>query len=120
MEIPDKLVIFGRVYDVQDVSPSQLSGGILGQAAYRDGVIYLDESTDLALKLSTMWNEAINVVQQDLHGFVDDSQARWIALFVHNFLIQNPEVLECYLGGIEHPSLFDDDDNEETNKSDQP
>ena len=113
MEIPERLVIFGRVYDVQNVSPSQLSQGIIGQTAYRDGVIYLDESTDLALKLNAMWNEAISVAQQDLHGFVDESQARWIGLFVHNFLIQNPEILECYLGGIEHSSLFDDENDED-------
>jgi hypothetical protein len=111
MEIPEKLVIFGRMYDVRDVSPSQLSEGVIGQTAYRDGVIYLDESTDLALKLNAMWNEAISVAQQDLHGFVDESQARWIGLFIHNFLIQNPEILECYLGGIEQSSLFDDDNN---------
>ena len=41
MQIPEELTIFGRTYDVCDVDPIHACEGILGMAAYRDGVIYL-------------------------------------------------------------------------------
>jgi len=100
MEIPDQVVIFGRSYEVKDISPFQMSEGILGQAAYRDGVIYVDHGTDLALMLTTLWHEAAHIAQQELHGSIDEAQARWIALFVHNLLLDNPDILECYLTGF--------------------
>jgi len=96
MQIPTEIVIFGRTYHVTDVSPFQSSEGILGQAAYRDGVIYIDENLDKALSLSTLWHEAVHIAQQEVLGIVDEVQARWIALFVHNFLLDNPNVVECY------------------------
>lgn len=112
MEIPGEVVIFGRNYDVSDVSPFQCSEGILGQAAYRDGVIYIDENMDLALTLSTLWHEAAHIAQQEILGTIDEGQARWISLFVHNFLIQNPQVLECYLSGLETDSFDDEEDTD--------
>jgi hypothetical protein len=100
MGIPSEVVIFGRTYEVTDVSPLQSSEGVLGQAAYRDGVIYLDESMDMSLTLSTLWHEAAHIAQQEVLGTMDEAQARWIALVVHNFLILNPQVLECYFEGL--------------------
>ena len=84
MQIPNELVIFGRAYDVRDVCPIQCSEGVLGLAAYREGVIYLDENMDMALSLITLWHEAVHIAQQEILGTIDESQARWIALFVHS------------------------------------
>jgi hypothetical protein len=97
MNIPDELVIFGRTYRVLEVSPIHASEGVLGLAAYREGAIYLDSGLDPNLGLSTMWHEAFHIAQQDMLGTCDEDQARWFALFVHNFLIHNPEVFECYV-----------------------
>jgi len=100
MELPKEIMIFGRTYDIQDLCPIHVSEGLLGLAAYRDGVIYLDGSMDMALSLSTLWHEAIHVAQQDIFGNIDESQARWMSLFVHDFLVHNPEVLEFYMQGL--------------------
>ena len=89
MGIPTEVVIFGRTYDVSDVSPFQCSEGILGQAAYRDGIIYIDENVDMALSLNTLWHEAVHIAQQEILGTVDEAQARWVALF-----------MECYYQGL--------------------
>jgi len=97
MQIPSEIVILGRAYAVSDVSPVQCSEGVLGQAAYRDGVIYLDRSLDTSLTLSTLWHEAVHIAQQEILGTIDEAQARWVALFVHNFLMDNPSIMECYL-----------------------
>lgn len=105
MHIPDELSIFGRTYDVRDVCPIQCSEGVLGLAAYREGVIYLDENMDMALSLITLWHEAAHIAQQEILGTIDESQARWIALFVHMFLVQNPEILECYRNALLQTSL---------------
>jgi hypothetical protein len=96
MQIPDELMIFGRSYKVLEVSPIHVSEGVLGLASYREGAIYLDLSLDPALSLNTMWHEALHIAQQDMLGTTDEDQARWLALFVHNFLIHNPAMLECY------------------------
>lgn len=100
MEIPGKVNIFGRSYVVSDTSPHQFAEGILGSAAYRDGIIYLDENLDLSLTLSTLWHEAIHMAQQEILGTIDEAQARWVSLFVHDFLVHNPEVIECYRYGL--------------------
>lgn len=96
MNPPDTVVIFGRRYAIDRISPYQSSEGILGLAAYRDGMIYLDRDLDLALMLSTLWHEAAHIAQQELLGAADEAQARWIALFVHNVLVDNPRIAECY------------------------
>jgi hypothetical protein len=96
MQIPDELVIFGRSYKVLEVSPIHVSEGVLGLASYREGAIYLDLSLDPALSLNTMWHEALHIAQQDMLGTSDEDQARWLALFVHNFLVHNPAMLACY------------------------
>ncbi|HMK34568.1 MAG TPA: hypothetical protein VK463_05850 [Desulfomonilaceae bacterium] len=96
MEIPEKIAIFGRMYNIRDLSPMHVSEGVIGMAAYTEGTIYMDRSVDTALFLSTLWHEAVHIAQQDLLGTIDEAQARWIALFVHNLLVQNPSVLECY------------------------
>jgi hypothetical protein len=70
---------------------------VLGQAAYRDGVIYLDHGLDPSLTLSTLWHEAVHIAQQEILGTIDEAQARWIALFAHNFLMDNPQIMESYL-----------------------
>ncbi len=100
MGIATEVVIFGRTYDVSDVSPFQCSEGILGQAAYRDGIIYIDENVDMALSLNTLWHEAVHIAQQEILGTVDEAQARWVALFIHDFLVHNPKILECYYQGL--------------------
>ncbi|MBI4965365.1 MAG: hypothetical protein HY913_18965 [Desulfomonile tiedjei] len=109
MQLPKEVMIFGRTYDVQDLCPIHVSEGVLGLAAYRDGVIYLDQSVDMALSLSTLWHEAIHVAQQEIFGNIDESQARWMSLFVHNFLVHNPEVLEFYMHGLSLGSFEDDE-----------
>jgi hypothetical protein len=96
MQIPGELTIFGRTYDVRDVDSVHACEGILGMAAYRDGVIYLDQSMDPSLTLSTLWHEALHIAQQEILGTADEAQARWVSLFVHTFLLQNPGILECY------------------------
>lgn len=100
MAILNRVAIFGRTYDVKDTSPHQFSEGILGMAAYRDGIIYLDETLDLALTLNTLWHEATHIAQQEILGIIDESQARWISLFIHDFLVHNPEVIELYRYGL--------------------
>jgi hypothetical protein len=111
MQIPDELVIFGRTYDVRNVSPIHNLEGVLGLASYREGAIYLDEEMDMALTLNTIWHEAAHVAQQEILGGTDEAQARWIAVFVHTFLVNNPAILDCYRYGLE-PSPFEDDDGE--------
>jgi hypothetical protein len=110
MHIPNELLIFGRTYDVRDVGPIQYSEGVLGLAAYRDGLIYLDENLDMALSLITLWHEAVHIAQQEILGTIDESQARWISLFVHTFLMQNPQILECYRNGLRHTTFDEDED----------
>jgi hypothetical protein len=97
MEVPSEIIVFGRAYTVSDVSSVQCSEGVLGQAAYRDGVIYLDHGLDPSLTLSTLWHEAVHIAQQEILGTIDEAQARWIALFAHNFLMDNPQIMESYL-----------------------
>ena len=109
MRIPDELIIFGRIYQVQNVSPVQTLEGVLGAASYRDGTIYLDDEVDMALALSVLWHEAVHVAQQELTGTIDEVQARWIALFVHTFLLNNPDILDCYRFGIDD-SPFDEEE----------
>jgi len=96
MELPTEVHILGRTYQIKDTAPIHDYEGVLGMAAYREGVIYLDRDMDTTLSLNTLWHEAAHMAQQELLGMTDEAQARWIALFVHNFLIQNPAVLECY------------------------
>ena len=105
MRIPSEVVVFGRTYHVNHVSPFQSAEGILGQAAYRDGVVYLDEEMDMALSLSTLWHEAVHIAQQEILGTIDETQARWVALFVHNFLVSNPQIVECYSYGLGNVSF---------------
>lgn len=100
MKIPNELVIFGRTYRILDVSPIHVSEGVLGLACYREGAIYLDKDVDPDLGLNTIWHEALHIAQQDVLGTSDEAQARWLSLFVHNFLIHNPQILECYLSCI--------------------
>ncbi|MBI5248416.1 MAG: hypothetical protein HY912_02880 [Desulfomonile tiedjei] len=119
MKIPDELVIFGRTYRVLEVSPIHVSEGVLGLASYREGAIYLDPSLDAALGLNTIWHEALYIAQQDVLGTSDEAQARWLALFVHNFLIHNPAILGCYLSCMSSdPDSLDppDEDYHQTEK----
>ncbi len=104
MFIPDELVMFGRSYEVKEVAPIHNLDGILGVAAYRDASIYLDPTMDPALALKTMWHEAIHIAQQEVLGEMDESQARWMSLFIHNFLVSNPEVVSRYLEGQGWPT----------------
>jgi len=108
MQLPKEIMIFGRTYDIQDLCPIHISEGLLGLAAYRDGVIYLDQSVDMALTLSTLWHEAIHLAQQDIFGNIDEAQARWMSLFIHNFLVHNPEILEYYMHGLRLGSFQDE------------
>ena len=110
MLLPDEVVIFGRTYEIRDITNIHSMEGVLGLAAYRDGVIYVDENTDLSLSLNTLWHEATHIAQQEILGSTDEAQARWIALFAHNFLVNNPEILECYAQGMEAAGGFDEDD----------
>ncbi len=107
MLIPDKVVIFGRSYEIQDVPRVHAADGILGRTSFRDGKIYLDDDTDLSLGLSTLWSETAQIAQQEILGSMDRAQARWIALFVHNFLVNNPKVAACYCRGSETVSERD-------------
>ncbi len=117
MQIPDELIIFGRTYDVRNISAVHNLEGALGVASYREGVIFLDSRVDMALALNTVWKEAAHIAQQDLLGTTDEAQARWIALFVHTFLASNPEILDCYRYGLE-TSDFDDDDEHDDDDDD--
>ena len=110
MHIPDELTVFGRSYQVRNTSPIHDLEGVLGAASYRNGFIYLHPCMDMTLALSALWHEVANIAQQDLFGSIDEVKARWIALFVHNFLVNNPEILDCYRYGLEDRN-FDDDDN---------
>ena len=109
MQIPAELTIFGRRYDVRDVDPIHACEGILGMAAYRDGVIYLDRNMDPSLLLNTIWHEALHIAQQEILGTADEAQARWVSLFIHTFLLQNPSILECYLAAA-NPASFHDEE----------
>ena len=113
MEIPERLMIFGREYDVVEVRPSQLAGDAIAQASYRDGVIYVDESVDPVLKLGELWKGVLRAARQDLYGSSDDAQTQWIAVFVHQFLAHNPEIAESYLLGLNDVDLFEDDDDDD-------
>lgn len=97
MQIPEKLTIFSRTYDVHDVDPIHAYDGLLGLAAYRDGVIYLDRNMDPPLALNTLWHEAFHIAEQEILGTVDEAQARWVSLFIHTFLLENPAILQSYL-----------------------
>jgi len=112
MQIPGELTIFGRTYDVRDVDPIHAREGILGMAAYRDGAIYLDRNMDPSLTLSTLWHEAFHIAQQEMLGTADEAQARWVSLFVHTFLLQNPGILECYLAEA-NPASFHDEESQQ-------
>jgi hypothetical protein len=94
--LPDIITIFGRAFTLKDMPSVSAAEGVIGMAAYHEGAIYLDRTADAALALTTLWHEAIHVVQNDLHGEVDEQQARWMSLFVHNLLVDNPEIVECY------------------------
>ncbi len=107
MQIPEELTIFGRTYNIHDINPIQAAEGILGMAAYRDGVIYLDSAMDSSLALSTLWHEAFHIAQQEILGTVDEAQARWVALFIHTLLLQNPGILDCYQAAS-NPASFHD------------
>lgn len=107
MEVPEKLTIFGRTYDIRDINPIQASEGILGMAAYRDAAIYLDHSMDSSLALSTLWHEAFHIAQQEILGTVDEAQARWVSLFIHTLLLENPGILECYQAASNSVSFHD-------------
>ena len=100
MGLINSVVLFGRAYDVKDTSQHQTSEGILGMACYRDGVIYLDDSLDLPLTLNTLWHEATHIAQQEILGIIDESQARWVSLFIHDFLVHNPQIIEIYRYGL--------------------
>jgi hypothetical protein len=100
MTFPEEVQIFGRMYHISDINPLQGAEGILGLAAYRDGIIYLDQEMDHALSLITLWHEAVHMAQQEILGEVDEAQARWVSIFVHNFLVHNPEISECYYKGL--------------------
>ena len=117
MQIPDELVVFGRAYEVRNTSPVHDLEGVLGSASYRNGTIYLDPSLDMALALNTVWHEVANIAQQEILGAADGAQARWIALFVHNFLLSNPEILDCYRYGLVS-SDFDHDDHDDHDDDD--
>jgi hypothetical protein len=117
MDIPEKLVIFGRAYDVLEIPPSQLADGVIARASYREGVIYLDESVDPALKLNAIWNGVIQAAQQDLHGRLDEAQAKWTALFVHQFLALNPEIAELYTVDFDQADFFEDDSDGDSEKN---
>jgi hypothetical protein len=108
MSIPEEVVIFGRTYEIRDVTPIHCAEGVVGAASYRDGAIYLDQTVDAALGLTTLWHEAIHIAQQEILGEADEAQARWISLFVHTFLAQNPEIVESYAEEL-HASQGDDD-----------
>lgn len=112
MQIPDELVIFGRPYEVRGLSSVHNMEGVLGLASYREGAIYLAADVDLPLTLSTMWHEAAHIAQQEILGTTDEAQARWIALFVHNFLVSNPQILECYQWALE-PEEFEEEEVED-------
>lgn len=102
-DLPDTLTIFGRTFTIKDLPALSAAEGVIGLAAYHEAAIYLDRTADPALRLTTLWHEAIHIVQNDLHGQVDEEQARWISLFVHNLLVHNPAIIECYrqvAGGI--------------------
>ena len=99
--VPDSITIFGREYTIKDLPALSVAEGVIGLAAYHDAVIYIDLSADPALALTTLWHEAVHVAQNDLHGQVDEREARWISLFVHNLLVHNPEILEKYLELVE-------------------
>jgi hypothetical protein len=105
MNMPTELVIFGRTYEIRNVSPLHASDGVLGMAAYRDAVIYVDTNLDPSLFLSTLWHEATHLAQQEILGTTNEDDARWIALFVHNLLIHNPSILECYRWLLNRRSL---------------
>jgi hypothetical protein len=95
-DLPDTLTIFGRTFTIKDLPALSAAEGVIGLAAYHEAAIYLDRTADPALTLTTLWHEAIHIVQNDLRGRVDEDQARWISLFVHNLLVHNPAVIECY------------------------
>jgi hypothetical protein len=96
-ELPDSVNIFGRCFTVRDLPPTAAAEGVIGMAAYHEGNIYIDQTVDLSLALTTLWHEAIHIAQNDLHGQIDEQEARWMSLFVHNLLVNNPEILQSYL-----------------------
>jgi hypothetical protein len=97
MNIPGELVIFGRTYTIKPMEHIHSSEGTLGIAAYRDGNIHIDLEVDPTLILKVLWHEAFHIAQQEITQECDEAQARWVSLFIHNFLIDNPMILECYL-----------------------
>ncbi len=97
MNIPEVLEIFGRIYTVAEMGSLDRDEGTLGMAAYKSATIYLDTSVDALLLLKVIWHEAIHMAQQEINENCDEAQARWISLFIHNFLMENPGILECYL-----------------------
>ena len=97
MNIPQELLIFGRLYQLQQMERVHSSEGTLGISAYKDGVIHIDLEVDIALLLKVLWHEAVHVAQQDVNQECDEAQARWIALFIHTFLMDNPGIAECYV-----------------------
>jgi hypothetical protein len=111
MQIPDELIIFGRTYDVRNISAVRNLEGALGVSSYRERVIFLDPRVDMALALNTVWQEAVHIAQQQIAGTTNEAQARWIALFVHSFLASNPDILDCYRYGLEVSSFDEDDDD---------
>lgn len=97
MDIPAELEILGRSYKIVEMGALDAQEGTLGAAVYRAGEIHLDMDMDPSLMLKVLWHEIIHVAQQELHQTCDEPEARWISLFVHNFILQNPAILECYL-----------------------
>jgi hypothetical protein len=100
MNIPGELIIFGRTYAITPMEHIHSVEGTLGLACYRDGAIHLDLEVDPLLLLKVLWHEAFHIAQQDINENCDEAQARWVSLFIHSFLMDNPMVLECYLEEI--------------------
>ncbi|MFH1117019.1 MAG: hypothetical protein V1792_24140 [Pseudomonadota bacterium] len=94
--LPEFLEIFGRRFRIEPMPTVNVNDGVIGMAAYSEGVIYIDGEIEPALALSTLWHEAVHIAQIDLHGKTDEKEARWVSVFAHALLMHNPWILEAY------------------------
>ncbi len=96
ISFPDTIFCGGRPFTVDDLPELSKSEGTLGLCDIRAGKVYIDECLDVALTLKTLWHEALHIAQNDFLGDVSEEQSRWGSLFVHQFLIENPAIVQIY------------------------
>jgi hypothetical protein len=103
--VPFKTIaIFGRQYiitsekECEDLNEEE-KNNLIGYCDFIGAKIFLKEGMDSVLALKTFWHEAVHVAQNEFCGDLDESEAHVMALFIHDILSNNPELVKQYIRG---------------------